>query len=259
MAEFLLQSDSDSLDIEYYILEELLKKNKYLHSYKTINKSKLDKLANKDNIPIGDIMFVTNWLKLVHNIEKENPIEIPEYLRTDEFLKRDYRIIKAKDLPRSGNYFIKDIDTLKSFTYSGNMICLNIDEMLKPRDKEFDTSLRIDGNSNYLVSSIFNIQSEYRVYVIGGKIEAISNYNGDVTVLPDINLIKKAVGIINKNEEWLKSYTIDVMVGPKGTAIIEVHNFASVGLYNTLWGDNLLYAYKHGIEYLVNDNKIRIK
>ena len=100
--------------------------------------------------------------------------------------------------------------------------------------------------------------TEQGASIINGKIEAISNYNGDVTILPDIHLINKAVGIINKNEEWLKSYTIDVMVGPKGTALIEVHNFASVGLYNTLWGDNLLYAYRQGIDYLVRDNRIRI-
>ena len=73
-------------------------------------------------------------------------------------------------------------------------------------------------------------------------------------MLPDIDLIKKAVCLINVNEKWLNSYTIDVMVGKPGTALIEVHNFASVGLYATLWGDNLLWAYKDGIDYLINDN-----
>ena len=45
-------------------------------------------------------------------------------------------------------------------------------------------------------------------------------------------------------------------MGKEGTAIIEVHNFTSVGLYTTLWGTDLLYAYRDGIDYLVNDNKI---
>ena len=65
----------------------------------------------------------------------------------------------------------------------------------------------------------------------------------------------KAVELIKANEKWLRSYTIDIMVGPKGTAIIEVHNFTSVGLYHNLWGNNLLYAYRQGIDYLINDNK----
>ena len=33
------------------------------------------------------------------------------------------------------------------------------------------------------------------------------------------------------------------------------HNFVSVGLYGTLWGNNLIYAYKDGIDYVINDNK----
>lgn len=50
-----------------------------------------------------------------------------------------------------------------------------------------------------MVSSIFPILSEYRVYVFQGEIDTISLYNGDATVLPDIDLIKKAVSLINNN------------------------------------------------------------
>lgn len=123
-----------------------------------------------------------------------------------------------------------------------------------PQNK-FDSTLVLSKEHLYQVSSCFNILSEYRVYVIARKIEAIGHYNGDCTILPDIELIKKAVNIINNNEKHLKSYTLDIMVGKEGTAIIEIHNFTSVGLYNSLWGDNLLYAYKDGIDYLLNDNK----
>lgn len=260
MAHFLIQTDSTSLDIEYYIIKELLKKNKYLHSYSEINTDELEYIGKENIVPIGDIPFVTKWLKQVHGITRENPIEIPEYLRADEFLKRNYMIVSWDKIPRTGKFFLKDVSELKSFGNEINATYTDIDNLFNyvPKSK-YDSSLVLDKEHRYLVSELFNIQSEYRVYVINGKIEAISNYNGDVTILPDIHLINKAVGIINKNEEWLKSYTIDVMVGPKGTALIEVHNFASVGLYNTLWGDNLLYAYKQGIDYLVQDNGLRAK
>lgn len=109
--------------------------------------------------------------------------------------------------------------------------------------------------SDYLVSSLFSIETEYRVYVFQGEIEQISYYNGDCTVFPDINLIKKAISLINYHEKWLRSYTIDVMVGKTGTALIEIHNFTSCGLYSTLWGENLIQAYVDGIRYLRNDNK----
>ena len=196
----------------------------------------------------------------MHGITRENPIEIPEYLRTDEFLKRDYKIVTWDKIPRTGKFFLKDVSELKSFGNEINATYTDIDNLFNYVTKsKYDSSLVLSKEHYYQVSELFNIQSEYRVYIIDGKIEAISNYNGDVTILPDIHLINKAVGIINKNEEWLKSYTIDVMVGPKGTALIEVHNFASVGLYNTLWGDNLLYAYRQGIDYLINDNRLRTK
>ena len=46
---------------------------------------------------------------------------------------------------------------------------------------------------------------------------------GPLEYLPDINLIKKAISLINQNEKYLKSYTIDIMVGEFGTALIEIH------------------------------------
>lgn len=112
----------------------------------------------------------------------------------------------------------------------------------------------MDKTHLYQVSSLINILSEYRVYVFGGEIEQISCYNGDCTVFPDINLIKRAVNLVNYHEKHLGSYTIDVAVTEKGTCLLEIHNFTSCGLYSTLWGDNLIYAYKDGIDYLRNDN-----
>ena len=256
MSHFLLQKDSNTLDIEYVIIENLLKKNKYLHTYDIIDKLELDKIAGINMIPLGDIGFVTDYLRLIYDIDRENPIEIPEYLRTEEFLKRNYRIVDWTAIPRKGSFFLKDVSELKSFGNVMNATYTDIDNLFNyvPQGK-YDSTLVLDKDHLYQVSSLFNIQSEYRVYVIGGVIEAISNYNGDCTILPDIDIIKKAVNLINYNEKWLKSYTLDIMVGKEGTAIIEVHNFTSVGLYNNLWGDNLLYAYRDGLDYLINDNK----
>lgn len=251
MSSFLLQSDSDSLDIEFHIIKDLLHKNRYAQDYTLVTTKEMTAIAKKNDIPIGDIPFVTKYLQEQYGISKMFPIEVPEYLRTDEFLKRDYRFVKAKDLPRSGNWFIKDVDTLKRFTYCGQLEYVGIDEMLAPPKKENDLSFKFFADTSFLVSSVFDIKSEYRVYVIDGKIEAICNYNGDPTVFPDVSLIRKAVSKINYNEQYLKSYTLDIMVGNAGTAIIEVHNFVAVGLYGTLWGDNLLYAYKQGIDYIL--------
>lgn len=259
---FLFNKDTP-LGLDERLLLELIDKDNNV-DYKMIPltavESKIDLLkygVNEEYIPIGTIEFVTKFINLMHGIKKENPIEIPEYLRTEEFLKRDYKIVKWDELPEegNGNLFIKDVSTLKKFGIEVNTDYHNIKTWINHKDNVFNTELNLDKNSLYQISSIFDIVSEYRVYVLQGGIVNISNYNGDVTLFPDIKLIKKAVMLINYYEKWLKSYTLDVMVGEKGTALIEIHNFTSVGLYNTLWGNNLLYGYRDGIDYLINDNK----
>lgn len=240
--KILLQADS-VLNIEKEIIKDILKETKRLHEVIEIKFESLQKMNSfaENYIPIGSIEFVNLYMKLAYNFESQYPIEIPTYLRTQEFLKRDYYITDYKNLPKSGQFFIKDVSTLKSFSQ-----IINMEEI-----KEYN----LNQLHFFQVSECFDIKSEYRVYVIDGKIENIVNYNGDVTLFPDINLINKAISLIAINEKWLKSYTIDIMVGDKGTAIIEIHNFSAVGLYHNLWRHNLIYAYRDGIDYLLHDNK----
>lgn len=256
MAEFLVQNDKGSLEDEERFIVNRLKYDRYMHSYKSISLAEIKKITKKGLYPIGTIDFVTTYLNNAYEIKDENPIEVPKYLRTEEFLKRDYYFAKWNELPRHGRYFLKDASELKKFGMIINAEHFITDELFNyKKQNKYDSTLVLPKNHTYLVSSVFNIKSEYRVYVLQHEIEAIVCYNGDCTVLPDVNLIKKAVAIISCYEEWLRSYTIDIMVGDAGTAIIEIHNFASVGLYQTIWGSNLPWAYKDGIDYLIHDNK----
>lgn len=244
MADILLQSDDNVLDLEYKIVKEILNRTKYLHTYQEMN---IEQLRNKNIIkdglvPIGTIEFVTEYLNRTEGFIKENPIEIPVYLRTEEFLKRKYSIVSFDDIPKDTQYFIKNVSTLKSMAQVTSF------ETLTGLSEEDKTSL-------YQVSEPIDIKSEYRVYVIGHEIQNIVNYNGDCTLFPDIRLLTKAIQLIKYNEQYLRSYTIDIMISNRGTSLIEIHNFTSVGLYSTLWSESLIYAYKHGIEYLLNDNK----
>lgn len=274
---FLLEDDkNDKFNYELMLVEEKIRQNKYIHDFEKIDISifyeyeedsfgeiiKTNKLKNandfpeiyKKSIPIGSINFVSTWLKVFYNIDKENPIEIPPILRTDEFLKRKYSIVTADKLPRTGRYFIKDVSKLKEFTYSGDLEYFLFDEMFEPAKSPYDYSLRINPDHLFQVSEIINILSEYRVYIIDGKIENIANYNGDVTLFPDVELIKKANDLYSTQPDYPKSYSMDLMITPRGTAITEIHNYTSLGHYSTLFGDNLLYAYRDGIDYLLKHN-----
>ena len=256
--KILLQNDS--LEFEELIIEGILKSNKYMFEYsKSPLKGVLDLDLEPNIIPIGTIDFVTKVLnKLYSEFKLEQPIEIPKYLQTDEFLKRSYKIGTWEDIPKHGKWFIKDASVLKNFSICDNMDYFYNEELFdyKPKN-ELDSTLVLSKSHDYVISSPYNIKSEYRVYVLDGDIEHISLYNGDATVLPDVNLIKKAVSLINYNEKWLRSYSLDIMVGNEGTAIIEVHNFTSLGLYSSIWGTDLIYAYRDGIDYLLNDNSIK--
>lgn len=255
MATFLLEQSTNSLcfgmDTEMSLVRDLIRRNKHIHEFRRTWSYDFgfgDPNALKGCVPIGTIDFVTNFMRVFKKDFKQNPIEIPAYLRTDEFLKREYRIGDIRDVPSSGIWFIKDVSTLKHFSKVCNL------------NYEFNDLLELGRDANYLVSSVVDILSEWRVYVLDGEIANICNYNGDCTLFPDMSLIKKAVSLIELNEKWLKSYTIDVMVTREGTSLIEIHNFTSVGLYSTLWGQNLLWGYVDGIRYLQEDNhKLALK
>ena len=100
--------------------EEVIRKvnkRKYIDLYEslTLEDIKSAKSLPKGYIPIGSIGFVEAYLSATEGFSHENPIEVPEYLRTDEFLKRSYRIVGREDIPKRGTYFIKDVSNLKSF------------------------------------------------------------------------------------------------------------------------------------------------
>ena len=243
--KFIIQKHS-VLDIETEIVKDILDtKRKHFNPYVTmdINELKSISISNiSDAIPIGSIEFVQTWLKRVHNIDEINPIEIPLVLRKDEFLKRNYKIVHYHELPNSGNFFIKDVSQLKGFSYNGNIAHI------------YDELESLDKTHLFQVSEMVDIKSEYRVYIINGKIEAISHYDGNPLIFPDVALINKANIIWSLEKDYPKSCTIDIMVTDRGTSIIECHPFISVGLYSTLWGTNLLEAYKDGINYVLKYN-----
>lgn len=258
MAKFILQSDKDTLEIEEIIVEDLLKHNKYLHTYEKASIADIDKIEDNSLIPIGTIDFVTKYLNKFGYCSHEVPIEIPKYLQTEEFLKREYSICKWDEVPRHGEFFLKDVSKLKNYGSITNATYTDIDELFNyvPKHK-LDSTLVLNKEHLYQVSSILPIKTEYRVYVIEHDITAITAYEGSPTNLPDIELLQKAVELIKLNEEYLRSYTIDIAVGRFGTAILEIHNFTSVGLYHALWGSELLYAYVDGINYLKYDNSVK--
>lgn len=258
--KYLIQKELiDKNDLDIRILLDKMNHLVFKLSHE-IDYISLDNLRSANNnsiknmIPIGTIEFVSLYINKVYGIERENPIEIPECLRMEAFLKRSYSILEYKDIPKIGNYFIKDATQLKKFSYTGEIE--NIHKCFNDDTNEVipGAKLKLSKDHLYQVSEIVDILSEYRVYVLQGNIEAIVNYQGSPLVVPDTELIKDACDIYNESGKAPKSYTMDIMVTDRGTSLIEIHNFTSVGLYTTLLSNRLMQAYADGIDYLINCN-----
>ena len=278
---FILQNEPVGRDpVQNAIIQDVLDHNKFSHSYEYVSimdfykddtdedlfsMKKVLKTPEdfderyREAIPIGTVRFVETYLRMFKGIERDNAIEIPPILRTDEFLKRKYSIVPRDSIPRQGCYFIKDATQQKVFSYKGELEYFLHDEMFRKKTNEFDTSIRLDPSHLYQVSEIVNILAEYRVYVLNREINSMCIFAGDPLIFPDADLVRKAVRLINGQPDSPRSYSLDLMITPRGTAVTEVHNFLSVGLYTVDWDEELLYAFKHGMDYVMRYNTEQTK
>lgn len=195
-----------------------------------IEYTKIDYLVDclqcfKDCIPIGSIQFVQKFFKEYHNYELK-PINIPYDLFTPYFLNRRCSLWSKDELLSifSGDKFIKSQTRFKDicdfYTY---------EEFLKDKN--------LFNDDFYIVSDKIDIKSEFRVFVHRNKIQDVKQYAGD-WIYP---LQRDHITWILKAIEAFKyapiAYTLDLCLINDKThnelipAILEVHDFFSVGLY----------------------------
>lgn len=271
---FVIQSDHTD-DIEVAIIKSILRQYRQSHSYVTMAASDFyvteedeetfqittrEKTADdfddrfRTGIPLGNISFVERYLQIFYGVDHENAIEVPPILRSDKFLKRKYSIVPLEKVPRTGKFFLKDATRQKELKYAGDLSLYINDEMYNPPMHKNDFSIRFDKTHLYQVSELVNVFAEYRIYVLQGEINSNSFFAGNPLIFPDADLIHEAVELFSFQPDAPRSYSLDVMVNERGTSITEVHNFTSLGLYSVDWDDNLLYAYKDGLDYILNYN-----
>lgn len=252
--KFLMQKDS-GFYVDEAIFNDVYDRVRYFNTkeYITLEELRETKSDLSGMIPFGTIEFVNTYLNKYYGVE-QNAIEVPRVLRTDEFLKRDYKIVYGYELSKTGSYFVKNASHLKSFSYIGEASVWNTEEIWESSKNVFDTALHLNKDDLFVYSSLVNVLSEYRVYVLNGKIDSIAHYDGDPLVFPDVELIKKANLIYSTQKDYPKSYTLDIMVTDEGTSIIECHTLFSTGLYTSVFGSKLLYGYRDSLDYVLNHN-----
>jgi hypothetical protein len=164
------------------------------------------------NTPIGSVEYVHRAMELCHR-RPPYPMNIPEPLRTQEFLKRKVGYCWAEEVSRetgSADMFLKRVDVVK-----GYVGMTSYHDHLEPGE--------------YMYSEHVQVLGEWRAFVSGGKIADVVRYGCPYTApQPDFDLMKKMVAAY---KDAPPAWTLDVGVGDRGTFLIECHHMYSVGLY----------------------------
>lgn len=80
----------------------------------------------------------------------------------------------------------------------------------------------------YQVSEEMEVLSEWRCFVMDGKLLDVRRYSGDFSVFPYISEIR---GMLEAWTDAPPACTLDVAVNDEGTFVMEAHDFYSCGLY----------------------------
>jgi hypothetical protein len=206
MKQFQIQTVNGQIVHDFaFALIEMIKYNDWYYGQKKYDYILTDTVLESPNkIPIGSLDFVFTYLKY-----KPKPINIPIELRKEKYLKRVLYEANKKDIKFDKKLFIKSATDYKSFT-----------DIVK-RPDEVPEGI-------YIVSDVIDIKSEWRAFVFCDRLLDVRRYAGDFRVFPDIKLIEEMIKDYKTSPD---AYTLDVGVNDNGTFVIEVHPFASCGLY----------------------------
>lgn len=200
-------------------------------------------------VPVGDIVFVQEFMKRVGGPDGIPPFNVPGSLMDPEYSGRCVRNIRNAEeasrfisgIPEGGRFYAKDTYVIKS--PSNGMV-----EIVPDREPESDGYLdgvrrlaRGSAESFILgmqVSTMLpDILSEWRVFVYEGEVVGCENYIGDPVAFPSGVVLKAMAERLLEHRNSLvqdafpATYSFDVAVTAEGTFVIEMHDFFSVGLY----------------------------
>lgn len=194
-------------------------------------------LGYEDYTPIGTVEFVKTFAEKIG-------VTLPKPIHAEELIRLEGRVCWNSDRERlnyvyeegSSNYpcFVKPLDELKKFT-----------GFVAKSDKDFDLYPEIDWSTTKLFATevLNNIVSEWRCYVLKGKVFACVNYSGYPLIFPNSREIERRIQYFESSPV---AYSLDVALCKVGsiaeeykTYFIEVNDAYALGYYG---GDVELYT-----------------
>ncbi len=187
-------------------------------------------LTYTDYTPIGTVEFVKAFAEKI-GVKLPDPIHATELLKLEG---RKYATVHKKDLPlprKTYPVFVKPLKELKKFT-----------GFVAKSEKDFELYPDVDwaNTSLFLTDVLENIVSEWRCYVLNGKVFACVNYAGNPLAFPYTHVIQEMVYLL---KDYPVAYSLDIgIVDDKvqwKTNFIEVNDAYALGYYG---GDVELYT-----------------
>lgn len=177
---------------------------------------------NKYTMVIGCIEDTVKWFKDA-GIIMPKPMTMPEELR--KYANREINVTTieiAKEITKFP-FFIKPYSKLKGFYPE-----IIKDEKMCEHFWSFMTNTSND--DLVLISEVAPMDSEYRCYVVDGKLIGVCNYLGDFRLYPDIFKVEQMIADYTTAP---RAYSIDVAVQKDSgeTILIECNDGWSLGNY----------------------------
>ena len=175
--------------------------------------------------PMGSLEFVHRFYKIVYDIELK-PINIPTQLCIPKFLNRPYCVIdtaknqSVQDIFGEQAIYLKSRESIRHIFNGRYPTCKDVRAIA-------DLTPLTDGG--FQATGELDFVSEWRCFILEGKLHQTRCYQGDEWTLPSKDIIGD---MIEAYTDCPPAYTLDVGVDRDGkTSIIECHDFYSVGLY----------------------------
>jgi hypothetical protein len=212
MKTFLVQTVQGQIkhDFAFHLLQAVDYHNWYQNE-KVYDVILSDHIDIPNVYPIGSLEFVFSYLEKHFKINKAQiaPLNVPEQLRLEEFLKREYQVLDKKDVVINQSKFVKSATQYKSFMD----VVSHVNQIPE---------------GVFCVSEVVEIQSEWRAFVFKNELVGLQHYLGDFCAFPNVATINTMIAAYT---DCPPAYTLDVGINQKGTFVIEIHPFVSCGLY----------------------------
>jgi hypothetical protein len=170
---------------------------------------------------VGGINGVKNVFRAiaVEPPQIDNPhIYLPQYLGR-EVVETTWTEVEQMAAAENFPFFIKPLDEQKLFT----------GYVVKCAPDLIQAKLRVKGDTKILMSECVEFISEWRCFVLEGKLVGCKNYTGDFRMLPNFEIIDQAI-VDYKNQPI--AYSIDFGITSEGkTLLIEMNDAYGLSSY----------------------------